>query len=202
MKINSESILSLDANKAYYIANSTGEIKEAGLWQKFKCFFGVGDGRAKVQRLAEEVKAALLRDGGVESENKLNEEIDRLDLTTSISGEKLKEIATRFRADHADGVAKADAARLAEAKVEAFIQDYGPGSKMFRIHPDPVNVKYMKQLAAMAAKCALAGVDANTDKKQLSLAISSKPSITPAPAVISTRNTSIAIRIAMEFQVC
>ena len=174
MKLNSESILKLDANKAYYIANSTGEIKEAGLWQKFKCFFGVGDGRAKVQRLAEEVKAALLRDGGVESESKLNEEIDRLDLTTSISGEKLKEIATRFRADHADGVAKADAARLAEAKVEAFIQDYGPGSKMFRIHPDPVNVKYMKQLAAMAAKCALAGVDANTDKKQLSLAISRK----------------------------
>ena len=37
---------------------------------------------------------------------------------------------------------------------------------------------------------------------RLSLAISSKPSITPAPAVISTRNTSIAIRIAMEFQVC
>jgi len=174
MKINSESILNLDANKTYYIANSTGEIKEAGLWQRFKCFFGVGDGRAKVQRLAEEVKAALLRDGGVESENKLNEEIGRLDLTTSISGEKLKEIATRFRADHADGVAKADAARLAEAKVEAFIQDYGPGSKTFRIHPDPVNVKYMKQLAMMAAKCALAGVDANTDRKKLSLAISKK----------------------------
>ena len=33
MKINSESILTLDANKNYYIANST---------------FGVGDGRAKV----------------------------------------------------------------------------------------------------------------------------------------------------------
>lgn len=48
MKINSESILTLDANKNYYIANSTGEIKEAGLWQRFKCFFGVGDGRAKV----------------------------------------------------------------------------------------------------------------------------------------------------------
>ena len=36
MKLNSESILKLDANKAYYIANSTGEIKEAGLWQRFK----------------------------------------------------------------------------------------------------------------------------------------------------------------------
>ena len=33
MKLNSESILTLDANKTYYIANSTGEIKEAGLWQ-------------------------------------------------------------------------------------------------------------------------------------------------------------------------
>lgn len=45
-------IRSLDANKTYYIANSTGEIKEAGTWQKFKCFFGVGDGRDKVQKLA------------------------------------------------------------------------------------------------------------------------------------------------------
>ena len=37
---------------------------------------------------------------------------------------------------------------------------------------------------------------------KLSLAISSTASITPAPAVISTRKTSIAIMMAMEFQVC
>ena len=123
MKINSESILSLDANKNYYIANSTGEIKEAGLWQRFKCFFGVGDGRAKVQKLAEQVKAALLADGGVNSEDKLDTEMGRLDLTSSLSGASLKAIATRFRADHADNVAKADAGRLVEAKVNELNTD-------------------------------------------------------------------------------
>ena len=34
----------LDADKSYYLANSTGDIKEAGAWQKFKCWLGVGDG--------------------------------------------------------------------------------------------------------------------------------------------------------------
>ena len=124
MQLNSASILTLDANKTYYIANSTGEIKEAGLWQKFKCFTGLGDGRAKVQRLAEQVKAALLRDGGIASENTLNEEIGGLDLTTSISGQDLKNIAARFRADHADNVAKADAGRLAESKAEEFVNTH------------------------------------------------------------------------------
>ena len=37
---------------------------------------------------------------------------------------------------------------------------------------------------------------------RLSLAISNRPSIKPALAVIITRKTSIAIRMAMEFQVC
>ena len=45
MSLNIDTIRSLDASKTYYIANSTGEIKEAGVWQKFKCFFGIGDGR-------------------------------------------------------------------------------------------------------------------------------------------------------------
>ena len=38
--ITLDTIRSLDANKTYYLANSTGEIKEAGAWQRFKCFFG------------------------------------------------------------------------------------------------------------------------------------------------------------------
>ena len=53
MPINLDTIRSLNANKTYYLSNSTGEIKEAGRWQKFKCFFGVGDGREKAATLAE-----------------------------------------------------------------------------------------------------------------------------------------------------
>ena len=40
MALNIDTIRSLDANKTYYLANSTGQIKEAGAWQRFKCFFG------------------------------------------------------------------------------------------------------------------------------------------------------------------
>ena len=170
MKINSENILTLDANKNYYIANSTGEIKEAGLWQRFKCFFGVGDGRAKVQKLAEQVKAALLADGGVNSEDKLDAEMGRLDLTSSLSGASLKAIPTRFRADHADNVARADVGRLVEAKVNGFVSLHSNPNDLaasFRIHPDPQNLDYMKRIATMVAKSATVNVDANTDKETL-----------------------------------
>ena len=51
MSLNIDTIRSLDASNTYYIANSTGEIKEAGGWQKFKCFFGIGDGREKAAKL-------------------------------------------------------------------------------------------------------------------------------------------------------
>ena len=60
--ITLDNLRSLDANKSYYIANSTGQIKEAGLWQKFKCFVGVGDGRehaGDVLRVVREVAVHL-----------------------------------------------------------------------------------------------------------------------------------------------
>lgn len=47
MAITLDTIRSLDASKTYYLANSDGEIKEATPWQKFKCLFGIGDGREK-----------------------------------------------------------------------------------------------------------------------------------------------------------
>ena len=60
MALNIDTIRSLDASKTYYLANSTGQIKEAGAWQKFKCYFGIGDARQKVQKLIDQVKVALL----------------------------------------------------------------------------------------------------------------------------------------------
>ncbi|MBO7620366.1 MAG: hypothetical protein J6T06_07645, partial [Victivallales bacterium] len=60
MPINLDTIRWLNVNKTYYLSNSTGEIKEAGGWQKFKCFFGVGDGREKAAKLVNAVKSALL----------------------------------------------------------------------------------------------------------------------------------------------
>ena len=57
MALNIDTIRSLDANKTYYLANSTGQIKEAGAWQRFKCYFGIGDALAVRAALAEPAAA-------------------------------------------------------------------------------------------------------------------------------------------------
>ena len=62
--ITLDTLRSLDANKTYYLANSTGQIKEAGLWQKFKCRFGFGDGQEKVRKLIDAVRVSLLTASG------------------------------------------------------------------------------------------------------------------------------------------
>ena len=67
MSITATTLAQLDANKSYYLSNTTGTIKEAGLWQRFKCWTGWGDGREKVQRLAGAVKFALLADAAISS---------------------------------------------------------------------------------------------------------------------------------------
>ena len=36
---NLDSLRTIEVNKSYYLSSTTGEIKEAGLWHKFKCLF-------------------------------------------------------------------------------------------------------------------------------------------------------------------
>lgn len=72
MSINLNTIRTLDAGKSYYFSNSTGEIKEASLWQKFKCYTGLGDGREKVRRLNEAIKKTLLTSANIKEDVSLN----------------------------------------------------------------------------------------------------------------------------------
>ena len=147
MNINTTTLQNLDANSSYYLSR-TGEIKRSGIVQWLKCFFNVGDGRAKAAALADRVKAALLADGGVESDAALNTEIAALNTTRSLSGSELRQIATRFRANHAVAVGRADArrtaAQLAETTVDAWAEQGW-------INKDPQSVIYMKRLAVYAA---------------------------------------------------
>ena len=74
MALNIDTIRSLEADKTYYLANSTGQIKEAGAWQKFKCFFGIGDTlpvRAALAEPAADPSPASGADfsGGKDTEN-------------------------------------------------------------------------------------------------------------------------------------
>ena len=120
MAISIDTIRSLKASKTYYLANSTGEITEASKWQRFKCWLGVGDGRAKVARLAEAVKTALLESAGLKADAELNTEIDALNMNKSLSGGALAEIAKRFAATNAGKIASVDAGKIADNVIADF----------------------------------------------------------------------------------
>jgi len=109
MNISLDTLRTLDANKSYYLANSTGEIKEAGAWQRFKCALGIGDGRTKVARLVEAVKTSLLEAAGQKQDATLNESLAGLNTNKSLSGQALSQIARTFSAANADRIGKIQA---------------------------------------------------------------------------------------------
>lgn len=144
MEITTTSLTQLSADKSYYLSNTTGTIKEAGWWQKFKCFTGLGDGRAKVQRLADAVRDALLSDAFLKSEAKLTAELNRLDTTDSLSGASLSQIASRFKADHIKEVTTSDAYRIADKLADEQIKIWAKGKD---IYPEKKSMEYIKKLA-------------------------------------------------------
>ena len=149
MRITATALTQLDTSKDYYLSNTTGTIKEAGLWQRFKCWTGWGDGRAKVVRLADAIKTALLADASIKSEEKLAIELGELDKTRSLSGADLYRIASRFKAEHAQAVATSDACRVAETIVDEKIQTWAERGDVL---PEAESLKYIKKLCLYAAQ--------------------------------------------------
>ena len=149
MSITATTLAQLDANKSYYLSNTTRTIKEAGFWQRFKCWTGWGDGREKVQRLAEAVKSALLADAAISSEAKLSEELEGLNKNESLSGASIRQIATRFKADHAAAIAASDAyreaERIADGQIKMWIEQHD-------VLPEEQSLGYIKKLALYAAQ--------------------------------------------------
>ncbi len=127
MALNIDTIRSLDASKTYYLANSTGEIKEAGAWQKFKCYFGIGDARQKVQKLIDQVKVALLAASHESDNAALAADIKSYDddrhIDDSASGRALADIANRFATVNADKIASTEAGGIAAKRIHAAVKD-------------------------------------------------------------------------------
>ena len=119
--ITLDTIRSLDANKSYYLANSTGQIKEAGAWQNFKCYFGIGDARQKVQKLIDQVKVALLAASHESDNAALAADIKSYDddryIDDSASGRALADIANRFAVANADKIASTEAGGIAAKRI-------------------------------------------------------------------------------------
>ena len=147
MAISLDSIRALDTNKEYYLANSTGEIKEATLWQKIKCLTGLGDGRTKAARLAAEIKAALLASAGRAQDNALNESMRTLNLKRSLSGRTIKSIARTFSMGNADRIASVDAARVSETLVRSSMSTLRSCLRMERGENRPDVVEVLRRAA-------------------------------------------------------
>lgn len=171
MKINATTLQNLDASKSYYLSNSTGEIKKAGFVQWFKCFFNIGDGRAKAAALADRVKEALLADGAVAGDATLDGDIRALDTTKSLSGAALRDIATRFRASHSEAVGRADAKRLAETIADESANDWVQSRW---IYPDPPSVAQVKKLAVYAASSVIKNASKYATQEELGSALRNK----------------------------
>ena len=97
INLNLDNIRNLDANKSYYLSNTTGQIKEAGIWQRFKCWIGVESALQKVSNLVDAVKTSIMK----EAPNVRSAEIDadikeNIDLSASVKGSALKDLVRRF----------------------------------------------------------------------------------------------------------
>ena len=127
MPINFDTLRSLNANKTYYLSNSTGTIKEAGAWQKFKCFFGVGDGREKAAKLIDAVKIALLDASDKIADTNLDASIQNFNSTRSrffaISGRSIAELATNFTAANEADIARIQAGQIAKHPLKMAIKE-------------------------------------------------------------------------------
>jgi len=112
-KINLDSINALDANKRYFLSSTTGQIKEASWWMRFKCAIGVGSALAKVSNLVDAVKSTLLERAGKDADSALDADIKDIDVSSNIKGSVLKNLAGRFRAANTTAMLRKEAETLA-----------------------------------------------------------------------------------------
>ena len=141
MPIDSSALLRLDPNKSYYLSNTTGEIKEAGVVQWLRCKLGIGGGRTKAAALAERIKTALLAEAAATSDSQLEADIGALNTKISLSGRKLRDIALKF-------TTKKEALRSLEKNAERQVDSHADNNLF--IHPAPSSKAFMKKALVYA----------------------------------------------------
>ena len=119
--VNLDTIRNLDASKTYFLSSTTGQVKEASWWMRFKCAIGVQSARQKVANLVEAVRTTLLDAAGKTGDDaKLDADIRTVSLKSMVKGSVIKDIASRFSVANANMIAKTDAAKLAASSAETF----------------------------------------------------------------------------------
>ncbi|MBP5787121.1 MAG: hypothetical protein J6Y19_04845 [Kiritimatiellae bacterium] len=136
MPIDSSTLLRLDPNKSYYLSNTTGEIKEAGVVQWLRCKLGIGGGRTKAAALAERIKTALLAEAAATSDSQLEADIGALNTKISLSGRKLRDIALKF-------TTKKEAVRSLEKNAAKQVDTRAENGEI--VHPAPASKDFLKK---------------------------------------------------------
>jgi len=129
--VNIDTIKNLDANKTYFLSSTTGEVKEASFWMRFKCAIGVKSARQKVASLVEAVRTSLLDAAGKTGDDAaLDTDIKTVNLKSMVKGSVIKDIASRFSAANANSIAKAAAKAVSADVAKTFV------GKLHAEHPD------------------------------------------------------------------
>ena len=124
LNLNLDAIRNLDSNKTYYLSNTTGEIKEAGFWQKIKCKFGFRSALSKVSNLVDAVRNSLLQESGAKTNDALDQDIRNITLTSSVKGSVLKEIVNRFSVADEKTIMKNKATKVASFSAQNATLDF------------------------------------------------------------------------------
>ena len=151
MNISLDTLSRLSANRTYYLSDE-GTIEKTGLLQWFKCVTGLGDGRAKAQRLAQAVKQSLLASAGIANDATLNSDIERFNgATYSLSGASLSGIANRFKTAHSEAINKNELHReayaIAEEAADAEIAAWKKGERVVNDPNKPESLGYVRKIA-------------------------------------------------------
>ena len=167
MNISLDTLSRLSANRTYYLSDE-GTIKTTGLFQWFKCVTGLGDGRAKAQRLAQAVKQSLLASAGIANDATLNSDIERFNgATYSLSGSSLRDIATRFKTAHSKAIDNNEGYRkayaIAEEAADAEIVEWKKGERVVDDPNKPESLGYVRKLALYSVQHMMQEAAGNPD---------------------------------------
>ena len=135
--VNLDTIKNLDASKTYFLSSTTGQVKEASFWMRFKCAIGVQSARQKVNNLVDAVRTTLLDAAGKMTDDTLATALQTIDRRFMVKGSDITNIVGRFTVANNEKIVKAsaekcaaDAAGMAATKTayEMYNSGYGFGN--------------------------------------------------------------------------
>ncbi len=113
MKFSLDNIANLKSDSLYYLSDK-GEIKEAGLWTRFKYTHNLGHSHERVSNLLNAVKEALMEKSGNYGWERLENTIEDLNIRFGVLGSEVKGIVNAFSGMYGNYIFQTSAERTAD----------------------------------------------------------------------------------------